>query len=102
LGDPNPAMATAVRPNAVAVTATRAAVLFAVLAFLVSTTTPVVGLPDRRVYHFVEMLTGGGLSGCCRTASGGGGDNRVVRSIQSRTACEADCAARRGCRGYEW
>ena len=101
MGDPNPAMATAVRPNAVAVTATRAAVLFAVLAIFVSPT-HAAGLPNHRVYHFVEMLTGGGLSGCCRTASGGGGDTRVVRSINSRTACEADCAARRGCRGYEW
>ena len=101
MGDPNPAMATAVRPNAVAVTATRAAVLFAVLAIFISPTLAV-GLPDHRVYHFVEKLTDGSLSGCCRTASGGHADSRVVRSINSQTACEADCAARRRCLGYEW
>ena len=50
----------------------------------------------------VEILTDDGRSGCCRTGGGEEQHYQDVAAADSLTQCEADCAARGLCLGYEW
>ena len=51
---------------------------------------------------FVEILTDDGRPGCCRTGGGEEQHYQNVAAADSLTQCEADCAARGLCLGYEW
>ena len=51
---------------------------------------------------FVEILTDDGRPGCCRTGGGEEQHYQNVAAADSLTRCEADCAARGRCLGYEW
>ena len=53
------------------------------------------------LHVFTELLAGG-QPGCCRAGGDGSVNYRIVGRVATRPECEADCAARRRCLGYEW